>query len=32
MELQEAINQRHSVREFQDKPVEHEIITPEMSI
>ena len=27
MELQEVINQRHSVREFQDKPIEHEIIT-----
>ncbi|MBB1079760.1 nitroreductase [Limosilactobacillus sp. STM2_1] len=27
MELQEAINHRHSVRKFQDKPVKREVIT-----
>ena len=26
MELQDAINQRHSIRQFTDKPVEKKII------
>lgn len=27
MELQDAINQRHSIRQFTDKPVEKKMIT-----